>query len=83
MSQHVNEIPETDLVKIAEREVVEAGQKWYAIWREIPPQGATAQSAFEHRLADAQCEVLAAVALLTSREAMKATEHLDDERGQR
>jgi len=54
------DIPETDLVKIAERGVIETVRDWLALWREVPT-GAVAIAARSVRLTDLQCEVLAAM----------------------
>jgi len=82
-------IPETDLVKIAEREVVAAAKAWMSTFQ-------LGRVSLVDRF-HAQRELLTAVTLLTAREGaacaripdeyasgdcMAATIHLDDERGQ-
>jgi hypothetical protein len=66
-----HEIPETDLVKTAEREVIEKAKEWGEYVRRDAP--------FINNLEE---NLFASVTLLTAREAMRATLHLDDERGQ-
>jgi hypothetical protein len=63
-----NPIPETDLIAIAERGVIEAALKWHA--EGLSPS------------IDAEENLHKAVTLLECRAAMAATTHLDDERGQ-
>lgn len=58
--------PETDLVAISEREVIDKMRTWFHLWRDLGGEGYPNDRA----LSDAECDALAAMALLESREAL-------------
>lgn len=72
----MNDIPETDSVKIAEREVIEAARAWWQAWQ--LDGGSNTQRRAE--LDNAEHKLLTAVTLLEAREGMAATSHLDNEK---
>lgn len=59
----------TDLVEIAEREVIEAARTWYRLWWLQDTQHVEAND-----LSLAECKVHEAITLLESREQMKQEE---------
>lgn len=55
-----------DLIAIAEKDVLEKSKAWLQVWREGAPDPRKSET-----LADIECELLAAVTLLESREQME------------
>lgn len=72
-----NEIPETDLVVLAEQDVITKGRQVLKAWRAMGISTGTEFDARKLEYNELQCELLSAMTLLESREAVKATEHLD------
>jgi hypothetical protein len=62
-------IPKTDLVVIAEREVIKTARRMFKAWRAMGISSGTEFTARKLEYGDLQCELLAAVTLLESREA--------------
>ena len=67
MNQYATKLDANDLIAIAEREVIEKALAWKRSFG----------GEFMHQIGEAEEELLAAITLLESREAMMNTEHLE------